>query len=103
MDEIDHPRGRPERIGEVLGIGNDQLLHVDDVGDESEVDDEERDQRQVQRPFAERLHDFTSLLSENISPSSSAGDGSKFSAASLTNMESATCADRNYKLDYGVR
>ena len=50
VDEIHQRRRRPQRVGEVAWarIGDDQLLQVDDVGDEKQVDDEKPDEQPVE-------------------------------------------------------
>src|SRR6202012_5238243 len=41
MHEVNHSRGRPQWIPKMIGVGNDQLLDVDDVSDKKEIDAKE--------------------------------------------------------------
>jgi hypothetical protein len=54
VDEIDQRRRWPDGVLEVLGIGDDQLFKIDDVGDEDRVHQEERDDHDVEGAAPQR-------------------------------------------------
>ena len=54
VDKIDKGVWRPDGIGEVGGVGDNNLLEIDDVGDEENVDQEECDNGDVPTSLRKR-------------------------------------------------
>ena len=54
VQEVDHVGRRPDRVGEVVRVANDELLDVGLVGDEDDVHQEEDPQDDVALALAER-------------------------------------------------
>src|SRR6185437_8756302 len=66
MDGVDAEGRRPPGVGEVVGVGDHQLLEVDLVGDDQEVDEKEDDQGEVDWSMDERTHGCGVSLAANV-------------------------------------
>ncbi len=53
VDQVHEGRRRPDRVLEVAGVGDHQLLEVDDGRDEEQVQEKEPQKEVVQLPFTE--------------------------------------------------
>jgi hypothetical protein len=54
VDQIDERRRWPQRVLEVVRVGDDDLLDIDDVRDEREVEEEEPDEVPVELALGQR-------------------------------------------------
>lgn len=68
MHHVDKKRWRPERIHEVVGVGNHQLLKINNIGDEAEVENEKGNDEPVKASLDDQhwLQKFTPRRPKSI-------------------------------------